>query len=91
MARVARRVRITGRVQGVGFRAWTAGEARRRGLDGWVRNETDGAVTAVLAGEEAAVAAMLAALHRGPPAAAVTAVEAGPAADPGGGGFAIRR
>lgn len=91
MARVARRVRITGRVQGVGFRAWTAGEARRRGLDGWVRNEAEGAVTAVLAGEEAEVAAMLAALHRGPPAAAVAAVEAGPAVDPGGGGFAIRR
>ena len=48
--RRAVRVRIAGRVQGVNFRAWTRDEAERLGLDGWVRNEADGSVTALLAG-----------------------------------------
>lgn len=67
----ALRVRITGRVQGVGFRAWTAAEAERLGLRGWVRNEPDGAVTVLIAGPGAAVQAMVAALRRGPALARV--------------------
>jgi len=59
-------VRITGRVQGVGFRDWTQREASRLGLTGWVRNEADGSVAALLMGSEAAVAAMLHRLHEGP-------------------------
>src|SRR5579883_1659495 len=51
--RAIRRVIIRGRVQGVGFRAWTEHEARRRALDGWVRNRRDGAVEAVFAGPAA--------------------------------------
>lgn len=68
------RARVTGRVQGVAFRAWTEGEATARGLSGWVRNEPDGSVSALLHGQADAVAAMLDALHRGPPAARVDEV-----------------
>lgn len=65
------RLRITGRVQGVGYRAWVLATADRLGLRGWVRNRTDGSVEAVLLGEEGAVTAMIAACHDGPPAARV--------------------
>ncbi len=44
------RARVTGRVQGVWFRGWTEAEARRLGLAGWVKNEADGSVTALIAG-----------------------------------------
>ena len=47
---VIRHVLIRGRVQGVGFRAWTEYTALERGLEGWVRNRRDGAVEAVFAG-----------------------------------------
>jgi len=67
--------RISGRVQGVGFRAWTQGQARKLGLAGWVRNEPDGTVAAVFAGPPAAVAAMVEYLWQGPPDASVSAVE----------------
>lgn len=77
----ARKARVTGRVQGVAFRAWTKGRARALGLTGWVRNEADGSVTALLAGEPQAVAEMERALHEGPPHAKVTGVETA-AADP---------
>jgi acylphosphatase len=66
---------IRGRVQGVGYRAWTAQEARQRALSGWVRNRPDGSVEAVFNGSAEAVDAMIAACWRGPPGAAVSAVE----------------
>ena len=69
-------VRVKGRVQGVGFRAWTRGEAERRGLAGYVRNEADGSVSAVITGPADAVSGMLERLWQGPPGAAVSAVEA---------------
>ena len=69
------RVSITGRVQGVGYRAWTEGEARTRGLDGWVRNRRDGAVEALFSGDTAVVEAMLAACRDGPSAALVSAID----------------
>lgn len=72
-------VRITGRVQGVGFRAWTLGEASRLGLAGWVRNEADGSVMALIAGPGAAVAEMIGRLRQGPPGASVSGVERRPA------------
>ena len=53
------RVRITGRVQGVGFRYWVEREATDRGLDGWVRNRRDGSVEAVFQGEDASVQSMV--------------------------------
>ena len=71
--------RITGRVQGVAFRAWTRTEASNRGLRGWVRNDPDGAVTAVIAGPAEAVDDMMKALEHGPPAAVVRGVEITPA------------
>ena len=76
-------VRVAGRVQGVGFRVWTRGEAEKLGLAGWVRNEPDGAVKALLVGSEAAVSMMMERLRHGPSAAAVTNVtqEAAEAAD----------
>jgi acylphosphatase len=73
------RVRVTGRVQGVGFRAWVQDEARRRALSGWVRNERDGSVAALIAGPEAAVAEMVEALRRGPPVARVESLATEPA------------
>jgi acylphosphatase len=69
------RVVVSGRVQGVFFRASCADEARRRGLGGWVRNLPDGRVEAAFEGEEPQVAAMVEWCRRGPPGARVDAVE----------------
>ncbi len=69
------RVRVSGRVQGVWFRAWTEQEARARGLDGWVRNRRDGVVEAVFAGPPEAVEDMVRVCHDGPPYARVAGVE----------------
>lgn len=67
-------VRIYGRVQGVSFRVWTRMEAERLGLSGWVRNEDDGTVGALIAGPEAAVSKMLKQFRQGPPGASVSNV-----------------
>ena len=75
MPRVARRVRVTGDVQGVFFRAWTQEQARGLGVTGWVRNATDGSVKAHVEGDETAVAQLIDRLHDGPPGAAVESVE----------------
>ena len=80
-------VRITGRVQGVWFRAWTKQEATKRHLSGWVRNRRDGSVEALITGPEVEVADMLATLHDGPPAANVEAVTKEPASPPENIGF----
>jgi len=69
------RARISGRVQGVWFRAWTVQEARALGLDGWVRNCRDGTVEAVFRGSPEAVDAMLALCGQGPPDARVLRVD----------------
>jgi len=68
-------IRVEGRVQGVGYRAYVAREAAHLGLRGWVRNRTDGSVEAVLQGPSAAVEEMLALCRRGPPASRVDRVE----------------
>ena len=73
--RRAVRARISGKVQGVGYRVWTRGEAMRLGLVGWVRNESDGSVTAFVAGADAAVAAMIDRFWQGPRGAVVSRVE----------------
>ena len=60
------RVRIRGRVQGVGYRAWCADAAGALELAGWVRNRADGSVEAMFAGAPKAVADMLAQCRAGP-------------------------
>jgi acylphosphatase len=66
---------ISGRVQGVFFRASTVDEAVARGVDGWVRNSSDGWVETVCEGERSAVEAMIAWCRKGPPAARISSVE----------------
>jgi acylphosphatase len=68
------RLRIYGRVQGVGYRAWTAHKAKKLGLFGWVRNLNDGTVECMAQGPREAVEALVAACHAGPPIARVTQV-----------------
>src|SRR5512146_3579316 len=76
-------LRVTGRVQGVGYRAWALETATRLGLRGWVRNRVDGSVEALIIGAEDAVAAMIEACRDGPFAARVGDVAAREAADDG--------
>lgn len=66
---------ITGRVQGVGFRASCQHAAVALGLTGWVRNRWDGTVEALFEGPEAKVDAMLMWCYQGPPMADVMGVE----------------
>lgn len=75
------RILVSGRVQGVGFRAFAQRQADRLGIDGWVRNLEDGRVEALAAGEEAAVAEFIDALRRGPLIARVAGIEVMEAAD----------
>ena len=74
MSRAIIQVMITGRVQGVGYRAWVEYQATANGLDGWVRNRRDGSVEAVFAGNAKAVADMVALCRHGPPSARVAAL-----------------
>jgi acylphosphatase len=74
MTRRVVRLLVTGRVQGVGFRAFVEDEATLHGLDGWVRNRRDGSVEALVAGPADQVEALIAAARRGPPASRVEAV-----------------
>jgi len=71
MATVARHVSVTGRVQGVFFRAWMREQALALGVTGWVRNCPDGRVDSHIEGEEASVAELISRLRMGPPAAKV--------------------
>lgn len=78
-------VRITGRVQGVWYRAWTVEQAEKRSLSGWVRNRRDGSVEAVFSGDDADIDSMLAACGQGPCMARVDNIESRPcdAPEPG--------
>lgn len=78
---VARRLVISGRVQGVGYRRWAEREALSLDLDGWVRNRKDGSVEALVAGDAVAVASFVEACRIGPRGAAVDDVAELPAAD----------
>lgn len=74
-ASTVRRLVVTGRVQGVGFRYAFADEARVRKLTGWVRNCADGSVEAIVAGDAADVDAIVIWARQGPPAAGVSSVQ----------------
>lgn len=87
---VARRLRIRGLVQGVGFRWSMVIEARNLGVHGWVRNRRDGSVEAAVAGPALAVEAMMAWAKRGPPGSSVDSVEVSAEADLPGSGFQQR-
>lgn len=89
---IARRVRISGIVQGVGFRWFTRAQADARGVSGWVRNRRDGSVEAELHGSAEDVDSVLAALRVGPAHSTVNQVTTMPLppATPAPTGFDIR-
>ena len=78
------RLRVTGRVQGVGFRWFVRGAARRLGVAGWVRNNEDGSVELAAAGSDRALGDLTAAVRRGPDGARVEQLTELPAPDAGG-------
>ena len=84
------RLRITGRVQGVGYRLWAERTATALALRGWVRNRADGSVELAASGGDDAVAALIAACRQGPRAAIVAAVEVSDGDDDGSTGFTAR-
>ena len=78
MSGAIRQVTITGRVQGVGYRAWVEHRAVAHNLEGWVRNRRDGSVEALFAGPADVVSEMVARCRRGPSSARVEAVQDDP-------------
>ncbi len=82
---------ISGRVQGVGYRAWAVTKATHLGLQGWVRNLKDGQVEAVFAGEQAMIEQMIEACKEGPDHARVEAIEVFTHKDAVEGPFAARQ
>lgn len=90
MERRAVRLTVRGRVQGVGFRWWATGEARRLGLAGWVRNRPDGTVEILAIGPEAATDRLIEACRHGPAGAVVSGVAWAEARDDGSTGFDAR-
>lgn len=84
------RFRIEGYVQAVGYRNYVIGEATRLGLDGWVRNRSDGTVEALASGPTKAIEAFFTACARGPEGARVANVEMHKAEPPAEKGFRRR-
>jgi acylphosphatase len=84
------RLRITGQVQGVGYRLWMTRTTATLGLRGWVRNRKDGSVEALVTGAPEAVAAMIEASRKGPIGAHVRDVTVTPDEDDGSLGFVSR-
>jgi acylphosphatase len=81
------RLRITGEVQGVGYRIWAIRTASTRGLRGWVRNRSDGSVEAMATGAPEAIATFVEACWQGPRAARVNGVILVDGEDDGSFGF----
>ena len=88
--RIRRRVVVSGRVQGVAFRASTRAEARRHGVEGWVRNRADGRVEAVFEGAAEGVATLVDWCRAGPRFARVEGVEVREETPEGLAGFEVR-
>lgn len=91
MGEIARHVRVTGRVQGVFYRAWSQAQARELAISGWVRNCPDGSVEAHLQGEESAVTRMIDRMRRGPANARVDDIEVEESTPGDTGRFELRR
>jgi len=89
--RVRAHVFVSGRVQGVYYRASTRDAARDRGVDGWVRNLDDGRVEAIFEGAPDAVEGMVEWCHTGSPAADVDDVEVEYETPESESGFRVRR
>jgi acylphosphatase len=87
MPRSAIHLVVHGRVQGVGYRWWTQQAALRLGLDGWVRNRTDGTVELLAIGEPAMLEQLAQACRQGPSAARVAHIRRDQATDDGSAGF----
>ncbi len=82
----AKRLLISGRVIGVGYRDWMVARAEELGVDGWVRNRVDGRVEALVCGDTAAVEELARLCRRGPRLASVIEIEesiAEPPKEPG--------
>ena len=90
MSRKRVHVHVSGRVQGVFYRATTKETAREHGVDGWVKNLDDGRVEAVFEGDPEAVDAMVEFCHEGSDMAEVNDVEVTEAEPEGLGEFEIR-
>lgn len=88
--RVRAHVFVSGRVQGVYYRASTRDAAQQKGVDGWVRNLDDGRVEAVFEGPKAAVEAMCEWCETGSSAATVEAVDVTMESPEGIDGFSVR-
>jgi acylphosphatase len=89
-SRIRRRVWVSGRVQGVAFRASARRAAHAAGVAGFARNLADGRVEAVFEGEPAAVAALLTWCREGPSHARVDRVEVREETPEGLSGFEVR-
>jgi acylphosphatase len=87
---VRKRIVVSGRVQGVFFRDTVRNAAERAGVSGWVRNNRDGTVEAVLEGAHDAVERVLAASREGPPGARIEGVETFDEPEEGIEGFRVR-
>jgi len=90
VTKIAKRIRVIGRVQGVFFRAWTRDEAQTLGIDGWVRNCSDGSVEAQLEGDQEAIEELVDLMREGPPGARVEGVEVEESDPEGLSGFEVR-
>jgi acylphosphatase len=84
------RLRVEGFVQAVGYRNYVIGEATRLGIDGWIRNRSDGTVEVLVSGPNATVETLVGLCMKGPPGSRVANVELHKAEAPAEKGFRRR-